>query len=173
MNRLIIITIMFLTCVTMYSQVTVVPDSIFQYRFLTKLYSFRHIAVKNQTDQLAICWLAKDTIQKNEDQFCHYFMMPKGDFSLYGIITEYGSTLEIENVKQFPKLYETFYKVIEPFSTFDIYFLTDDLMKKVECNNMVQTVLLNEVEKYFNKTMIKPLYRLSYTPNDIVIFIEE
>ena len=113
--------------------------------------------------------VSKDTTQNTKNQFYNYFIVPKGDFSLYNIITEYGSTLEIENIKQFPKLFETFYKVIEPFSRFSIYVLTDDFLGNWEYYNIIQTILLKDVEEYFDKTMIKSLRGLSFSPNEIVV----
>ena len=167
MVRFILMIFILFASVKTYSQVIVSADSLCRHGYLDKQHSFRHITVENRTAQVALCWFTKDTIPPDKDPIYCYFMAPKGDFSLYNMITEHGSTLFIENIDRFPKLFDTFYKVIEPFSSFNIYVLADNALGNRGCDSLVQTIFIKDIRQAFNSTLLESLRRLSYKPDGI------
>ena len=128
--------------------------------------------VRNDTNEKMLLWFEKDTtFQKKPigDKVRKYFFLPKGDFSLLRVITEYGSTL----IGFETDLFTSFYKIIDPQKTFSILVICKipykrDIVKSLKEMIITTTTTQMENEK-FNIFEISGLERLSFKPATLVI----
>ena len=97
-------------------------------------------------------------------------MYHAGDFSLYNIINESGSTLIVNDTIPFSAIFSTFYKLINPGSSFKIYLF--DNPKSSLYNNIkdiIKVVTAKEIKKYVHQSDLEALKTLSYKSDYIVI----
>jgi hypothetical protein len=164
-----IITLLFLLKVfVIFSQDTTIhSDTLKKYYIGSKSCECYHFSVDNNTDDSSICWFTKDQKQNMVESFYEYFFKLKGSFSLYNIITEYGSTLFFDKDSPYI-IFETFYKILSPHSSFHVFVIKRDgqfLSNKFNIN-ILSAKSIKEKYKFEN---IDDFRMLSYNSDFIVI----
>lgn len=157
-------------CEIGYSQtITIDIDSSSIYQVENNEYITYCISVQNNSNEFAICWLDKNSSLKQTD-FYDYFIKKNGNFSLYNIINESGSTLIVNDEIPFSAIFSTFYKLIKPESSFKIY-LFDNHKSSLHNNikHIARVVMAKEIRKYVHQSDLEALNSLSYKSDYIVI----
>lgn len=110
------------------------------------LQNIEAIQITNITDGNILIWLDKHN-PDNDKSFMKYFNKKHNDFSLFMLLSEYGSTLVfIDDFK--PILYKTFYKVIEPQKQFYIIVKNDDIdliRSQIRCQKIQDSKFYNNL----------------------------
>lgn len=104
------------------------------------------IQITNITDGNILIWLDEHN-PDNDKSFMKYFNKKHNDFSLFMLLSEYGSTLVfIDDFK--PILYKTFYKVIEPQKQFYIIVKNNDIdviRSQIRCQKIQDSKFYNNL----------------------------
>lgn len=86
----------------------------------------KKITIENKDTANVAVWLEKDIPENRKNDQFYFFFRNIGDFRLYQILWEYGSTLTIEDIETFPCPYSTFFKVLRPKEQFVFYIIGDE-----------------------------------------------
>lgn len=86
----------------------------------------KKITIENKDTANVAVWLEKDIPKNRKNDKFYFFFRNIGDFRLYQILWEYGSTLTIEDIETFPCPYSTFFKVLRPKEQFVFYIIGDE-----------------------------------------------
>jgi hypothetical protein len=127
--------------------------------------------VYNDANERMLLWFEEDTvIQKLPvwGKIRNHFFVHRGDFSLYDIINEYGSTLFGFRHDLFR--FDTFYKIIEPQKSFTIHVACDDNDMIKSLRRMIVTVTPAQIDVERFKIFKHPNLELpSFKPDTLVI----
>ena len=160
--------------------IQMVSDSTFQYTLGGKVFLCTKMSIVNKSPDKCIIWLDSKKNDSQEANFKSYFFRRLGDFTLYNIIMEHGSTLTIHDPKGFSEIFKTFYKVLEPKECFDFLFIIKDgksetvNQKYTKClkGNLLNLISERELAK-LDITIDEAFKRLSFKPQYIVINVDD
>ena len=86
----------------------------------------KKITIENKDTANIAVWLEKDIPEDRKNNKFYFFFQAIGEFRLYQILCEYGSTLIIDDPETFPCPYTTFFKVLRPKEQFVFYIIGDE-----------------------------------------------
>lgn len=177
----VLLFIFWASIISAFSQnIQMVADSTFKYSLGDKVISCTKMSIVNKSTDKLIIWLDFKKNDSQEANFKSYFFRRLGDFTLYNIIMEHGSTLTINAPKSFSEIFKTFYKILEPKECFDLLFIINEgklqksHYKYTKClkGNLLKSISERELAK-LNITIDEAFKRLSFKPQYIVINVDD
>ena len=171
MKKILIIIITFLLHPNLYCQeVSINKDSIVQYTIDNINFYLEKVSIENNSNtECILCWIDNcEQTKDNSNSLYKYLFKRIGNFSLYQIINEYGSTLSIDSVNTFSNIFSTFYTIIKPNSSFDIYIINKRESYISDIINSIKIASEDQLRTFFDPSDLN-FNALSYKKNYIVI----